>query len=195
MIKIVQNFAENFKFCEQTIAEFKKLQKVDFEWSEYIQQYEGLIRNKLKNEKWVFDVIDPEMSELELSAEDIKSDPNSNFIKLQNFSSEEYSDDKDDFQDLICWANFHDCDGEVFESKRKWEGTDIAFEDHKLSCGRDWVVGYWFQIREEILHFAIGAKSSESDLFLGFVFKKKKVKMGKYTENPFRLLVGELVLF
>jgi hypothetical protein len=34
----------------------------------------------------------------------------------------------------------------------------------------DWVVGYWFQVRENALHFAIGAKSSEHDLFLGYVF-------------------------
>jgi hypothetical protein len=151
------------------------LVKVDSEWSSFLKDHEGLIREKLKNEKWVFDVYDPETSELELSAEDIKSDPNSNFINLQNFSSEKYSKDKAYFGDLICWTHFFDCDCEVYECKRKWKGTDIAFEDHKLSCGRDWVVGYWFQINENVLRFAIGAKSSENDLFLGYLFKRQKL--------------------
>jgi hypothetical protein len=48
---------------------------------------------------WVFDVYDPEMSELELRAEDIKSHPNLNLILLQNFSTEDYFNDEDDYQD------------------------------------------------------------------------------------------------
>jgi hypothetical protein len=99
MIKIVQHYAENFKFCEQTIAEFKKLEKEDSEWSEFLQKHESLIRKELNDQMWVFDVYDPEMSELELRAEDIKSHPNLNLILLQNFSTEDYFNDEDDYQD------------------------------------------------------------------------------------------------
>lgn len=85
MIKIVQEYAQTFSFCKQMTEELRKNSMLSKDGQKFLVNNEKLIQKELNDRQWALDVCDPEASELDLTATEIKSMPSSGYQEIREF--------------------------------------------------------------------------------------------------------------